>query len=183
MKAILISLIVIVGCVSIVGILSMADNTGLSSIGTIAQIFGSIATAGTFIYLVIKDTNRSKQITDLAKIAIVQHKRLKLEYKPILQLASTGSTPTKIDYEIKNIGKRANIEDLNEISGIATVDYAFSVIENMETQRFHANAKNEVELRKQQGNLQFEVLYTDEIGNRFKVLFAGEGLKGEIVEL
>ncbi|MFP5436918.1 MAG: hypothetical protein ACLGH8_03980 [Bacteroidia bacterium] len=84
--------------------------------------FGSIATAATFIYLLIVDYRKGKRISDLERVAMTLEKDLELRYQPHLWLNGCSTRPDTVNFDLNNKGAWCKLLDFKIISGDLALD-------------------------------------------------------------
>ncbi|NEU09233.1 hypothetical protein GZH53_12975 [Flavihumibacter sp. R14] len=149
----------------------------------IINSIGSLATFGAFILLFFKDKDKQKQIEKLNSIAKIlgeqNHnlkKQVNLSVAPILWLNGAGTTDnTELKIDLNNKGERAILDDLTLKSGDFQL-HSKSVPWDLEKDdhrfifaRYTGNKSiNESEY-------EIEVLYHDNLNNKFRLEIAGKG--------
>jgi hypothetical protein len=132
------------------------------------QVFGTIATVGTFVFLIIDRKNLQRQIDELAKLAQTAELRLKLSVMPNFSELKikpfTGSIGSMFGFELKNIGGKAVIKSVIEKNNKLIINSGNPVVQTEGGFVVNANAPNENPLLSE---YEIEIKFTDIIGGTY----------------
>lgn len=161
------------------------NNRGLDLINAL----GSLATAGTFIYLVVMDWKKSKKISNLERVAMVLEKDLYLRYQPHLWLNGMSIKPdNKISFDLNNKGAWCKLTKFDVLSGDLILDESNKHLPWELEQPFNENLLNDTTRRwifcinnsgKSANDIECEIniIYEDRIGKKYSIILKAVGNK------
>lgn len=159
-----------------------------TSLFDIFNAAGSIATAGTFIYLVIMDWRKSKRISDLERVALTLEKELHLKYQPYLWLNGLHtSSNDDVNFDLNNKGAWCRLLEY-KISGDLVFESPNEPRPYELEQPFHSGiiqdttrrwifTKNRSGKAPKDLKAEIEITYEDRLSKKYSVIIKLEDLK------